>query len=88
MKEWLFLFCFLLLALVQVSAQGYYADVVMDVSDAGTVFISGTTNHPALDVPRSDEFTSKHGKYWLLSIDLNGVFSDYVFSLKLPLGLN
>jgi len=86
MKKLLLLFCFLLLVFVQVSAQEYYADVVMDVSASGTVFISGTTNHPALSVSRSENFTSKQGKYWIFSVDLNGVFSDFVFSVKLPEG--
>jgi len=86
MKRWVLFFCFFLLALVRVSAQEYYADVVMDVSESGTVFISGTSNHPALSVSRSDEFTSKQGRHWLFSVDLNGVFSDFVFSVKLPVG--
>ncbi|MFH1234534.1 MAG: MarR family transcriptional regulator, partial [Candidatus Diapherotrites archaeon] len=63
-----------------------YADIQADIGTDGITAISGTTNHPALAAGQSHEFTSKEGKYWLFSIDLNEQFSDFVFSIILPEG--
>jgi len=74
----------LILIICSVSAQDYYADIEIEVSDSGRAFISGTTNHPDLNINESDEFTSKQGKNWIFELDLNEVFSDYIFSIALP----
>jgi len=62
----------------------YYADIRIDISESGLVTISGTTNHPLLKTGTSEDFTSKSGRYWLFKIDINEVFSDFVYSISLP----
>jgi uncharacterized membrane protein len=75
-----------LLFLPVFSMAAYYADIQADIGADGISTLSGTTNHPALAAGQSNEFTSKEGKYWLFSIDLNEQFSDFVFSILLPEG--
>ena len=69
-----------------VSAENYYADITFDVSDNGNVIIGGTTNSPLFKARATEEFTSKNGKYWLLNITDNHIYSDYVFTINLPDG--
>jgi uncharacterized membrane protein len=71
-----------------VCSQDYYADVVVDLDEAGSVTISGTANHPLLAARSTDSLTSKRGAYWLFNLTLpkDDLFSDYVFELQLPQG--
>jgi uncharacterized membrane protein len=80
------LLALLLLFLPVCAFAAYYADIQADIGADGITTISGTTNHPLLAAGQSQEFTSKEGKYWLFSIDLNEQFSDFVFSILLPEG--
>ncbi|MCX6802173.1 MAG: MarR family transcriptional regulator [Candidatus Diapherotrites archaeon] len=80
------LLALLLLLFPFFAGAAYYADISVDVGSDGISTLSGTTNHPALAAGQSSEFTSKEGKYWLFSIDLNEQFSDFVFSVLLPEG--
>ncbi|MBD3388365.1 MAG: MarR family transcriptional regulator [Candidatus Altiarchaeales archaeon] len=68
------------------SAEAYYADVSFDVSGSGAATISGTSNHPLLADGVYDQYTFKRGGYWLLNISLDGDFTEYVYSVKLPEG--
>jgi uncharacterized membrane protein len=81
-------FAILLLALSCVSSaqETYYADVQMAVSAAGSVDVSGLSNHPGLSTGVHDEYTSKKGSYWLLNVTVPCTFSDYVYTLRLPSG--
>lgn len=84
-SEKLFLLVFLILSSISVSAQtDYYADVEISVSNDGVVSFKGETNHPELSVEQSQEFTSKKGRFWLLNISIDDVFSDYIYELHLP----
>jgi uncharacterized membrane protein len=67
-------------------SQAYYADVEITVGDNGLVSISGITNHPGLRVTEASEYTSKSGPYWLLNITIDDLFSDFVYTLRLPAG--
>ena len=75
--------CILMLGFPTVSAE-YYANVNIDVSDNGEVEITGLTNHPGLQSIKTQEYTSKKKSNWVLDIDLEGVFSDYIFEIKFP----
>jgi uncharacterized membrane protein len=68
------------------SQETYYADVGMQVAENGNVMVSGTANHPGLSAGAHDEYTSKKGSYWLLNVTLDGEFSDYVYTLRMPPG--
>lgn len=78
------MFFFLLLFIPLVFSQNYYADVNIKVDESGYVTIKGDTNHPDLIVESSQDFTSKHNKYWLLNITIQDKFSDFIFDLELP----
>ena len=66
------------------SAENYYADVVFNVQDNGNVLISGITNHPALEIPETQELTSKQGKYWKINISINETFTNFIYEIQLP----
>jgi uncharacterized membrane protein len=74
----------LLLCLPYVCAYQYYADISIDVDEAGIVSINGDTNYPGLITQDSDAYTSKKQSYWTINITQEGVFSGYVYSLNLP----
>ena len=65
-------------------AADYYADIDINVDEAGFVTIDGSTNHPNLLVENSQLYTSKEQSLWLLNITKQEEFSDYVYSLNLP----
>lgn len=67
-----------------VGAQEFYADIVIRVDQTGLVTISGLTNHPELQNVETHKFTSKEGERWLLNITIDGMFSDYVYDVRLP----
>lgn len=82
MKKLFYLIIILILPIVH--SQDYYADVKIDVTSDGFVTIKGETNHPLLKIEKSPEYTQKKGKYWLLNITIDDIFSDYIYELNLP----
>ncbi len=76
----------LLLLLPIVCADGYYADINIDVDDSGFVTIDGITNYPELLIEDTELYTSKNQSYWLLNVTKEEIFSDFVYSLTLPSG--
>jgi uncharacterized membrane protein len=69
-----------------VYAEDYYADVEITVDNSGFVTIDGITNHPDLLINNTELYTSKKQSYWLLNITKEGIFSDFIYSVVLPLG--
>lgn len=70
-------------------AQGYYADIIIDVDDKGRTSITGSTNYLFFEnVSLSDDFTSKIDGNWLFNISSDVVFSDFVYRLNLPEGVD
>ena len=65
-------------------AADLYADLEINVDQAGYVSIEGVTNHPDLIVENTEEFNSKKQSIWTLNITKNEVFSDFIFSVSLP----
>lgn len=74
----------ILILVSSLSYADYYADVVINVEKDGNVIISGISNHPVLEERITPELTSKNGKYWLLNISTENVFSEYIYELNLP----
>lgn len=72
--------------LIAPSFSQFYADVVIDVDEYGIVSITGLSNHPSLNLSRTEEYTSKNKSYWLLNITLSSVFEDYYYEVFLPKG--
>jgi len=68
------------------NAENYYANIEISVNENGYVTIEGTTNHPDLIVDNTEMYTSKKQSQWELNISKNEVFSDFIYSLKLPKG--
>ena len=66
------------------SALELYADIAIDVTDAGFVTIEGSTNHPDLLVLDTQNFTSKTQSYWTFTLTKDEVFSEFVFTVLLP----
>ncbi|MEM4663083.1 MAG: MarR family transcriptional regulator [Candidatus Diapherotrites archaeon] len=62
----------------------YYADIEIFVMDSGVCEIKGLTNHPAIQPGQHEEFTFKDGPTWTLRLDLNGLFSNFVYEIHLP----
>ena len=75
---------FLLIPLVY--AKDYYADVEITVDNSGFVTIDGITNHPDLLINNTELYTSKKQSYWLLNITKVDIFSDFVYTVTLPIG--
>jgi len=69
-----------------ISAQNYYADVIIEVDSSGFVTIDGITNHPDLLIENTEIYTSKKQSYWLLNITKDDIFSDFIYDLSLPEG--
>lgn len=74
----------LLISIPQIIAENYYADITVQVDDAGFVTIEGKTNNPSLLAEDSQKYTSKTGDYWVLNISNTDIFSDYVYTILLP----
>ena len=74
---------FLLTPLVY--AEDYYADVEITVDSSGFVSVDGITNHPDLLINNTELYTSKKQSYWLLNITKEDIFSDFVFTVTLPI---
>lgn len=80
---WIFLIVLLLSPLT--FAQMYYADIQLDISADGKVDISGSTNHPSIfSISKSDDFTLKNKKYWLVNVSVEDNFSQYIAEVKFP----
>ena len=65
--------------LPSISAENYYADIIIDVDSSGFVTINGITDHPDLLIKNTEMFTSKKQGYWLLNITKDDIFSDFVY---------
>jgi len=83
----LFFVLFFLISILSFSnirAEGYYADITIDVDSSGFVTIDGVTNYPGLLVNNTQSYTLKKQSYWLLNITIEDVFSDFVYAMTLP----
>jgi len=79
------LFLFLsIIYLPSVCAQGYYAEITIDVDSSGYVTIDGTTNYPDLLVSNTQNYTSKKQSTWSLNITKEDVFSEFIYEITLP----
>jgi uncharacterized membrane protein len=78
--------CAIIFTFPSASAYEYYADISIDVDDAGFVTIEGITNHPNLLVVDSSIYTSKKQSYWVLNITIEDLFSDILFEVTFPKG--
>jgi len=76
----------ILLLFPTIYAEDYYADVDIIVDNSGFVTIDGITNHPDLLINNTELYTSKKQSYWLLNITKEDVFSDFVYTVTLPIG--
>lgn len=71
-----------------VFAQGYYADLEIDVFEDGSISIEGITNYESLqNISNSQIYTSKNGEFWLFNLSTNKFFEDFIFKLNLPEGV-
>jgi len=78
------LFLISILSFSNIRAEGYYADITIDVDSSGFVTIDGVTNYPGLLVNNTQSYTLKKQSYWLLNITIEDVFSDFVYAMTLP----
>lgn len=81
----IFVIFLILLLFPNVYAEYYYADVEITVDNSGFVTIDGITNHPDLLINNTELYTSKKQSYWLLNITKGDVFSDFVYTVTLPI---
>ncbi|MDD3083540.1 MAG: winged helix-turn-helix transcriptional regulator [Candidatus ainarchaeum sp.] len=65
-------------------AQEYYADITIDVLENGETIINGTSNHPILNSKTTQEYTSKQGEKWILEINTQNIFSEYIYEINFP----
>lgn len=74
---------FLLVFIPSSLAVDYYADIILEVNEVGSVDVSGKTN---LNIIGEDiqNFTSKKGKYWILNYSIEEEISDYIVEISLP----
>ncbi len=84
MSKLLPLFFIMALLATQASAKEYYADVRFDITESGTVEISGISNHPQLSPKTTPYLTSKKGLYWILTINVTEPLSELVYQIDLP----
>jgi uncharacterized membrane protein len=85
MKKMLIPLLFILL-LACANAEEYYADITADISLSGETKISGTTNHLLLSPSITQKYTSKNGEMWIFELNINDVFSNYIYEIILPQG--
>ncbi len=86
MKKIILLLALLALILTGAYAQEYYADIVFDIANDGSVAISGATNHPELNAGTTQGLTSKKDGIWTITINPSGEFSEYIYKIILPAG--
>ena len=82
----IFVIIMMLLLFPTICAEDYYADVEITVDDSGFITIDGITNHPDLLINNTELYTSKKQNYWLLNITKEDIFSDFIYSVVLPIG--
>jgi len=81
--SWIFLIVLLLIPCTL--AQKYYADIQIDINSDGKVDISGSTNHPSISsISKSDDFTTKNKKFWVVNVSVEDDFSQYIAEVSLP----
>jgi len=66
-------------------AEDFYADVEIIVDNTGFITIDGITNHPDLIINNTELYTSKKQSYWLLNITIEDIFSEFIYSVTLPI---
>ena len=72
------------LPLPSIIAFEYYADVTINITEAGFVTIEGNTNYPKLLIQDTQNYTSKTQSEWFLNISFDEIFSEYFFKVLLP----
>lgn len=80
------LICFILFLLTTISAEEYYADILIEIGENGDARISGITNHAELSPKISQEYTSKIGETWYFDLQLKDIFSEHIYEIVLPKG--
>lgn len=80
------LICFAIIIIITPSilAFEYYADVTIEITEAGFVTIEGNTNYPKLLLQDTQNYTSKTQSEWVLNISFDEIFSEYIFKVLLP----
>ncbi len=86
LKKTIIIFLIIIQLFQIVYAEDYYADVEITVDKSGFVTIEGITNHPDLLINNTEIYTSKKQSYWLLNITKEDIFSDFIYSIILPIG--
>lgn len=67
-------------------AQSYYADLTITVDNSGYVTIDGRTNYPNLTIQNTEQYTAKSQSLWILNITKQETFSEFIYTLILPVG--
>jgi uncharacterized membrane protein len=83
MKKELFLLTILLIATI-VTAQEYYADLEINITNNGETELKGTTNHELLGAKTTQKYTSKQGEKWFFELNVMDTFSEYIYEIKFP----
>jgi uncharacterized membrane protein len=79
------LICFAIIIVTpSILAFEYYADVTIDITEAGFVTIEGNTNYPKFLIQDTQNYTSKTQSEWVLNISFDEIFSEYIFKVLLP----
>jgi uncharacterized membrane protein len=78
------IFIAITIATPSILANEYYADVIIDINEAGFVTIKGNTNYPKLLIQDTQNYTSKTQSEWVLNISFDEIFSEYIFKIFLP----
>jgi uncharacterized membrane protein len=68
-------------------AQGYYADITLEVKENGAVNISGTTNSTYLLLGETQTLTTKQGEVWTLNFEAQEEFETYSLEVIFPSGV-
>ena len=76
--------CLIIFITSTIQAAEYYADIQINVDTAGYVTIEGKSNYPDLIIENTENYTSKTQSLWTLNISINKIFSDFVYSIRLP----
>lgn len=76
-----------LISINNIFSQEYYADLSLDVDSKGDILISGVDSSNEFKLnQRIPDYTSKDGKYWLINITSNQIYSNFIFDITLPKG--
>lgn len=74
----------LLIVLVPVNCQQYYADIYISVDALGNINIEGDTNYPQfLNISESSQYTSKQADTWILDISTEEPLN-YTYTIAFP----